>query len=64
MYLIKRVSDDMWLMGFMRAGCGVPTCIWGEHLRDALPFDSIYPAEALAKEIGGCVVIFRDIKEG
>ena len=64
MFFIKRVSDDMWLMGYMRGGCSVPTCIWSLHIRDALPFDSQFNAEKMARQIGGGVVIFRAVKEG
>lgn len=62
MYLIKRMADGMWLMGYWRGGCPVPTCIWGERLRDALPFTAQYAAEMLAREIGGCVVVFAQVK--
>lgn len=64
MYFIKRLLDDMWLMGYMRGGCNVPTCIWSLRIRDAMPFDSQFNAEKMARQIGGCVVIFRAVKEG
>ena len=58
MYYIKRDSDGMWLMGQMDGDCAVPTCIWGQHKRDALPFEDVCVAEATAKIIGGCTVVF------
>lgn len=64
MYFIKRLSDDMWLMGYMRGACSVPTCIWGQHIKDAMPFDSQFKAEMMAKQIGRCIVVFRAVKEG
>lgn len=64
MYLIKRISDGMWLMGHMRGSCGVPTRIWCEHPQDALPFATPIPAEVLANLIGGCVVVYKAAKEG
>ena len=64
MYFIKRQSDDMWLLGHMRLGCLRPTCVWGENFRDALPIDRLSDAEALARRIGGCTVVFMAIKEG
>lgn len=63
MYFIKRLSDDMWLMGYMRGACSVPTCIWGQHIKDAMPFDSQFKAEMMAKQIGRCSVVFMAVKE-
>ena len=63
MYFIKRLSDDMWLMGYMRGACSVPTCIWGQHIKDAMPFDSQFKAEMMAKQIGRCSVVYMAVKE-
>lgn len=62
MYTIKRVSDDMWLMGYMHAGCGAPTCIWGDNIQGAKLFQDQIDAKLLAKKIGGCIVIYRPTK--
>ena len=59
MYFIKRNSDDMWLIGHMRSACGAPTCIWGEHFEDALPFEHLDDATLMSKWIGGVSIIFR-----
>lgn len=52
------------MMNHMTGGCGVPTCIWGEHRRDAKSFDSKAEAHALAEQIGGCEVIQIELSTG
>ena len=56
MYIIKRVADGMWLMAYREGGCGAPTCLWGEHRRDAMPFDGMAKALKTAKRIGDCMI--------
>lgn len=56
-YIIHSLSTGLWMMNSMEGGCGVPTCIWGEHRRDAKAFDSRASAERMAERIGHCEVV-------
>lgn len=63
-YIIHNLSTGLWMMNHMTGGCGVPTCLWGAHKRDAKGFDSKAEAHALAEQIGGCEVIQIDAYAG
>lgn len=68
MWFIKK--DGLWLMGyqqgeikeFMRDGklVSVPTCIYGERLKDAMPFENEISARNMAKMIGGTLMVINE----
>lgn len=63
MYFIYKPTEDMWLLGHQPGGCGVPTCIWGTRIQDALPFVHRATAEIIAEEIGYCEIVYEECAE-
>lgn len=72
-YFVKRDArtnegkDTPYLMAYQPSGCmelmangklqQVYTCVWGNHIYDAMPFEDRELAKAMADRIGNCVVI-------
>lgn len=64
MFIIRRIEDGMWLVGYIRSTCPVPTCLWGQRWEDARLFESQWEAEAMARKCGGEAVLLRPREEG
>ena len=64
MYFIRRESDDMWLLSYKHGlnSSGRPTSVWGDDVRDAMPFRYVEQARTLAAAITGCTVVFKSVK--
>jgi len=60
------MKDGLWLMAYQPSGhmeivgdgtlVDVPACLWGEHFKDAMTFDSRILAEHIAKIVGAAVM--------
>ena len=52
LYYIRDDATGMYLIGRMKLGAPVPTCVWGERRSDAMTFDGPTEARKAILEIG------------
>ena len=59
-YYIRDDVNGLYLIGRMKMGAPVPTCVWGNRRADMLTFDNSYEARKVAVEIGdSSVSVYR-----
>ena len=55
-YYIRDDMTGLYLIGRMKLGAPVPTCIWGNRRADMMTFDNAAGARKVAEEIGDSTV--------
>lgn len=51
-YYIRDDTTGMYLIGRMKLGAPVPTCVWGEHQAEAMTFENATEARKAVAVIG------------
>ena len=51
-YYIRDDTTGMYLIGRMKLGAPVPTCVWGERQADAMTFENAAEAQNVVAVIG------------
>ena len=51
-YYIRDDTTGLYLIGRMKLGAPVPTCVWGDRRADAITFETAAEARRAAVEIG------------
>jgi len=55
-YYIRDDTTGLYLIGRMKLGAPVPTCVWGNSREDAMTFASASETRGVARDIGSNAV--------